>query len=190
MIIDTDWRAGWGGYDWTEKTFPNPEQGLAKLRDMGLRTSLNDHPGYDNYDSIPESDSHLPDIAKQIGPLPHNGAWACDWSNKQAVECWKQVLLGPFFDQGMDFWWIDGWIKSPFGNLDSQLWANLQYYALAEEKTGKRGMILSRWGGIGSHRYPVQFSGDTPSDWDVLRHQIEFTARMTNSLSVGHSMAR
>jgi alpha-glucosidase (family GH31 glycosyl hydrolase) len=80
----------------------------------------------------------------------------------------------------MDFWWIDGWIKPPFGSMDSQLWANRQYFELAEERTGKRGMILSRWGGVGSHRFPVQFSGDTPSDWRTLRHQVEFTARSGN----------
>jgi alpha-glucosidase (family GH31 glycosyl hydrolase) len=80
----------------------------------------------------------------------------------------------------MDFWWIDGWIKSPFGNMDGQLWANRQYYEVAEEWTGKRGLILSRWGGLGSHRYPVQFSGDTLSDWPTLKRQIMFTADSGN----------
>ncbi len=176
MIIDTDWRDGWGGYDWSRNYFPAPEKALKALKKLGLRTSLNDHPGYDRYDPLPESDRHLPALAQRLGPLPHQGQWACDWSNKNAVRAWKDVLLGPFFKQGMDFWWIDGWIKPPFGKLDSQLWANRQYYEVAEEQTGKRGLILSRWGGIGSHRYPVQFSGDTPSDWSVLRKQIEFTA--------------
>jgi alpha-glucosidase (family GH31 glycosyl hydrolase) len=51
---------------------------------------------------------------------------------------------------------------------------------LREQKTGQRGLVLARWGGIGSHRYPVQFSGDTPSEWEALRFQIEFTARSAN----------
>lgn len=176
MIIDTDWRAGWGGYDWLPKYFPNPEKTLAQLHEMGLHTSLNDHPGYHKYDAIPETDSRIPEIAKRLGPLPHQGEWACDWSNKKAVETWREVLLSPFFDQGIDFWWIDGYAKSPIGALDAQLWLNYHYFDVAEEKTGKRGMILSRWGGIGSHRYPVQFSGDTNSTWSTLSHQIEYTA--------------
>ena len=180
MIIDTDWRDGWGGYDWSRKYFPNPERALRALKNMGLRTSLNDHPGYDGYEPLPDNDSHIPEIAKKLGPFPHNGEWACDWSNKKALAHWKDKVFGPFFDQGMDFWWVDGWIKSPAGSLDSQLWANHHYYELCEEKTGKRGMILSRWGGIGSHRYPVQFSGDTHSDWHTLKHQVEFTARSAN----------
>ena len=180
MIIDTDWRGGrgsWGGYDWNPKYFPKPLEAMKKLHDMGVRTSLNDHPGYDNYDGLPANDSHIPAIRKRLGALPHQGQWACDWSNKEAVAAWKDILLGPKFDEGMDFWWIDGWIKPPFANTDSQLWANRLYFDLAEEKTNKRGLILARWGGVGSHRYPVQFSGDTPSEWSMLQYQIEFTSR-------------
>lgn len=177
MVIDTDWRGGWGGYDWHGKYFPKPEQAMKTLHKMGLHTSLNDHPGYDNYDGLPTGDSHIPAIRRRLGALPHQGQWACDWSRREAVETWCDVLLGPFFDQGMDFWWIDGWLKPPFVNTDSQLWANRIYYELAERKTRKRGLILSRWGGVGSHRYPIQFSGDTPSEWNMLQHQIELTSR-------------
>ncbi len=180
MIIDTDWRDGWGGYDWSKKYFPNPTKTLRELHNMGLHTSLNDHPGYDGYEPLPANDSHIPGIQRALGPLPHNGEWACDWSNPQAMSYWRDHVLGPFFKQGMDFWWVDGWIKPPASSLDSQLWANHQYYDLAETCTGKRGMILSRWGGIGGHRYPVQFSGDTHSNWETLKEQIVFTARSGN----------
>ncbi|MBN1269566.1 MAG: DUF5110 domain-containing protein [Kiritimatiellae bacterium] len=177
MVIDTDWRDGWGGYDWSRKYFPKPKKAMEDLHRLGLHTSLNDHPGYDQYDKLPDSDSHIPAIERRLGPLPHQGQWACDWSNKKALQVWREEILGPLFDDGMDFWWIDGWCRPPFGTLDSQLWLNRQYYELSEQKTGKRGMILSRWGGVGSHRYPVQFSGDTASEWGVLQYQIELTAR-------------
>jgi hypothetical protein len=181
MVIDTDWRnANWGGYDWSPKFFPNPKRAMKKLRALDLRVTLNDHPGYDNYDALPPTDSHIPAIERELGPLPHQGQVACDWSNKKAVRVWRDKVLGPFFKQGMDFWWVDGWLKSPFKGVDSQFWANLHFYEVAREKTGKRGLILSRWGGIGSHRYPVQFSGDTTSDWATLRNQIQMTARGGN----------
>lgn len=180
MIIDTDWRGGWGGYDWNAKYFPNPKRAMKALHELGVQTSLNDHPGYDNYDALPAEDSHIPAIQKRLGALPHQGQWACDWSRKPAVKAWCDVLLGPLHDQGMDFWWIDGWIKSPFNGTDSQLWANRIYFELMEQKSNLRGMILARWGGVGSHRYPVQFSGDTPSEWSMLQHQIEYTPRAGN----------
>lgn len=175
MIIDTDWRCNWGGYDWNRRCFPRPEQAFRALHRLGLHTSLNDHPGYDNYDALPADDSHIPALRRRLGDLPHQGQWACDWSNRRAVEAWKDILLGPFFGQGMDFWWIDGWVKPPFANTDSQLWANRVYYELTEARTRRRGLVLARWGGVGSHRYPVQFSGDTPPEWEMLRHQVEFT---------------
>jgi alpha-glucosidase len=175
MVFDTDWRDGWGGYDWSGKYFKKPEKTIAELHEMGCRVGMNDHPGYDKYDALPPHDSHIPAIRERLGPLPHQGQYACDWSNKKAVEAWKDILLGPFFDQGLDFWWIDGWVKPPFGQCNSQLWSNQVYYELGQEKTNERGLILARWGGIGSHRFPVQFSGDTLCQWGVLKHEIEYT---------------
>ena len=197
MIIDTDWRGGWGGYDWNRKYFPNPRKAMKALHELGVQTSLNDHPGYDQYDALPAEDTHIPEIGKRLGALPHQGQWACDWSRKPAVKAWCDVLLGPLFDDGMDFWWIDGWVKPPFAGTDSQLWANRVYFDLTEKKTNKRGIVLARWGGVGSHRYPVQFSGDTPSEWHMLQHQIELrpgratSARFTGlTTSEGSSAAR
>ena len=176
MMIDTDWRGGWAGYDWCRKYFPDPRRTLGDLHRLGVRVGLNDHPGYDAYEPLPERDSHRPAITKRLGHLPHEGKLVCDWSRPDAVRTWEEVLLGPFHDQGVDFWWIDGWTKSQFGGNDAQLWLNQRYFELREKKTGKRGIILSRWGGPGSHRYPVQFSGDTYSTWETLRNQVDFTA--------------
>ena len=41
-------------------------------------------------------------------------------------------------------------------------------------------MIFSRYGGPGSHRYPVGFSGDSVTTWDSLAFQPEFTATASN----------
>jgi alpha-glucosidase len=43
-----------------------------------------------------------------------------------------------------------------------------------------RPLILSRWGGLGGHRYPVGFSGDTFNDWASLAFQPRFTATASN----------
>lgn len=176
IMIDTDWRGGWAGYDWCKKYFPRPQKTLEELHALGVKVGLNDHPGYDDYEFLPESDSHYKRLEKRLGPLPHQGGMVCDWSRPDAVAAWEEEVLGPFFDQGIDFWWIDGWTKSQFGGNDPQLWLNQRYFELREKRTGKRGLILSRWGGPGSHRYPVQFSGDTYSNWETLREEVGFTA--------------
>lgn len=47
-----------------------------------------------------------------------------------------------------------------------------------------RPLILSRYAGIGSHRFPVGFSGDTIASWTSLAFQPYFTATAAN---VGYS---
>jgi alpha-glucosidase len=177
MVIDTEWRQqGWWGYDWHSERFDKPKEMMRQLKKMGLRVPLNDHPGYNNYDPLPPGDKAIPQIKRVLDEPPVDGRWACDWARKACVKAWKEKALNKPFKDGMDFWWIDGWTRSPFGGVTGQFWLNKHYYELAEEETGDRGLVLSRWGGWGSHRYPVQFSGDTQSDWATLKRQIDYTA--------------
>ena len=44
-----------------------------------------------------------------------------------------------------------------------------------------RPMIYHRWGGIGSHRYQVGFSGDTYATWQALAYLPYFTATASNA---------
>ena len=47
-------------------------------------------------------------------------------------------------------------------------------------REGVRPLIFSRWGGLGSHRYPVGFSGDSFSLWPALRFQPHYTSAGAN----------
>jgi alpha-glucosidase (family GH31 glycosyl hydrolase) len=47
-------------------------------------------------------------------------------------------------------------------------------------RTDRRPMIFHRWGGLGSHRYPIGFSGDTYSTFGSLAFQPYFTATASN----------
>lgn len=177
MVIDTEWRTdNWRGYDWHPTRFKEPKKLVKQLHDMGLKVPLNDHPGYWKSDPLPAYDSCIPALKKKLSYPRYKGEWACNWADPECVQAWKEKVLSKPFKDGVDFWWIDGWIDYPFDNVKGQLWANRQYYEVVEECTGKRGIVLSRWGGWGSHRFPVQFSGDTCSDWPTLKHQIAFTA--------------
>jgi hypothetical protein len=44
------------------------------------------------------------------------------------------------------------------------------------------GLTFSRWAGLGSHRYPIGFSGDVFISWESLRFQPYFTATAANVL--------
>ena len=54
---------------------------------------------------------------------------------------------------------------------------------------GDRPFIMGRFGGLGTHRYPIGFSGDTVSSWETLTFQVEFTCLAANvAYQWGHDM--
>lgn len=94
-----------------------------------------------------------------------------------------QDLHAPLIRQGVDFWWVDGGGgAAQMPGLDPQLWTNEVFYDATQRQTGKRGFILSRYGGWGSERYPGFFTGDAYSEWRVLAYEVAFTARGGNVL--------
>ncbi|MFZ0498390.1 MAG: TIM-barrel domain-containing protein [Steroidobacteraceae bacterium] len=94
-----------------------------------------------------------------------------------------QDLHAPLIRQGVDFWWVDGGGgAAQMPGLDPQLWTNEVFYDATQRQTGKRGFILSRYGGWGSERYPGFFTGDAYSEWRVLAYEVAYTARGGNVL--------
>lgn len=45
---------------------------------------------------------------------------------------------------------------------------------------GDRPYIYGRWGGLGGHRYPVGFAGDTAVKWRVLRYETYYSPTSSN----------
>ena len=82
---------------------------------------------------------------------------------------------------GVDFWWIDwqqgGVTRQP--GLDP-LWVLNHMHYCDSARDGRWPLILSRFAGPGSQRYPVGFSGDTIVTWESLRFQPYFTATASN----------
>ena len=54
------------------------------------------------------------------------------------------------------------------------------YHYLDSGRRGNRRLTFSRYAGLGSHRYPIGFSGDTVISWDSLDFQPYFTATASN----------
>jgi alpha-glucosidase (family GH31 glycosyl hydrolase) len=87
--------------------------------------------------------------------------------------------------EGVDFWWVD-WQQDHLKpvikgtRLRHLPWLNHCYYAHSE-KDGKRGASFSRFGGIGDHKHPIFFSGDTRATWECLAFEIAFTASSSNA---------
>ena len=93
-------------------------------------------------------------------------------------------FLRPFEKQGVDFWWLD-WqqhLTSPYTDgLGETFWCNHVFFNdMKKNRPDRRPMIFHRWGGLGSHRYQIGFSGDTFINYASLAFQPYFTATASN----------
>jgi hypothetical protein len=180
LVIDMDWHLeGWTGYTWNRELFPDPAGFLAWVHEQGLRTTLNLHPA----DGVQSHEATYARFAIAMGqdpaqrqPVPFRIA------DPHFAEHYFALLHHPLEAQGVDFWWMD-WQQgreSELAGLDPLPWLNHLHYRDMEQRAGRRPMIFSRWGGLGNHRYPIGFSGDTYPTWEALRFQPHFTATAAN----------
>ncbi len=176
--IDPKHGTGWTGYTWDRKKFPVPEKLLAWLHEHGLRVTLNDHPA----DGVRACEEMYTQMALAMGDDPASGKpYPYDAADEAYQKAFEQAVLDPLEDQGVDFWWIDwqqnGGSSDP--GMDPLFCLNHTRYLHAIER-GLPALILSRYGGPGSHRYPLGFSGDTYVTWSALAFQPYFTATAAN----------
>ncbi|ROR96393.1 alpha-glucosidase (family GH31 glycosyl hydrolase) [Salana multivorans] len=190
-VIDMDWHqvdvdpeigTGWTGYSWDRELFPDPERFLAALHERGLAVTLNVHPA----DGVRRHEDAYPEMARALGIDPASGLpVGFDITDRTFVDAYLRLLHHPLEEQGVDFWWLDwqsGGVTSVPG-LDP-LWMlnHIHFRDSGRERTdgARRPLTFSRYAGLGSHRYPVGFSGDTIITWDSLDFQPYFTNTAAN----------
>lgn len=187
-VIDMDWHitevspeygSGWTGYTWNYSLYPDPERLLKWLHKKGLRVSLNVHPA----DGVRAYEEAYPDMAKALGmDASEKKTIEFDCTDPDFLEAYFKYLHHPNEDLGVDFWWID-WQQGKDSKLPEldPLWCLNHYHYLDNGRKDRRPLILSRYAGLGSHRYPIGFSGDSIISWDSLRFQPYFTATASNA---------
>ncbi len=169
---------GWTGYSWNTELFPDYKGFLKWLQEKNFKVTMNLHPAQgvrffeDMYEEMAEKMGVDPKTKQRI-PF--------DITDPKYVDAYFNVLHKPYEKDGVDFWWID-WQQgknTKVKNLDP-LWALNHYHTLANEVDNKRPLILSRYAQVGSHRYPLGFSGDTKVCWECFDFQPYFTNTATN----------
>ena len=175
-VLDMDWHlvdidpslgSGWTGYTFNRELFPDPTAFMAELHERGLAVSLNVHPA----DGVRAYEDAYPQVAERMGidpatELPVN----FDPTDPRFLEAYLEEVHHPLEEQGVDFWWLD-WqqgVVTKVPGLDP-LWLLNHFHFLDSARNGNRPLTFSRYAGIGSHRYPVGFSGDTVVSWESLR---------------------
>ena len=161
-----EWMWGWTGYSWDKTCFKDPKSFLKKIHKLGLKVTLNVHPYTvcwyeDKYD----------DFVKDLGEDPTLlKPYKLDLTNPKYVNSYFKNLHNPIESDGVDFWWIDD-TTYPF---------EFSHYYYLDNALNHQPLILCRYGGIGSHRYPVGFSGDTVISYKSLNYLPYFTATSSN----------
>lgn len=207
-IIDMDWHivdipkeerhekyfrgCGWTGYSWNKKLFPEHKKFLEELEKRNLKTALNLHPS----DGVGRHEDMYEEMCRAMGVDPNKKEIVpFDILNPKAMENYFDILLHPYEEDGVNFWWMDwqqgtsyGWIHEP--NKDGimqderekldPLWMLNHLHVLDISRNGKRPMYFSRYSGPGSQRYSLGFSGDSHVTWESLDFQPYFTATSSN----------
>ena len=205
-VVDMDWHTtetpeesfiddprfwnGWTGYSWNKELFPDYKEFLAYLSKKGLKTALNLHPS----NGLGFQEDMYPEMAKALGIDPESKKLIkLDLLNPDFMEKYFDIIHHPYENDGVDFWWMDWqqgtdywWVhdeEHPESELEiiTPLWIINHLHILDITRNGKRPMFFSRYAGLGSHRYPVGFSGDTITTWDSLDFQPYFTANASNA---------
>ncbi len=187
-VIDMDWHlvdipkkygSGWTGYTWNPQYFPNPKRFMDKLHERGMKITLNVHPA----DGVrAHEESYLP-MAKELGvDYENEDKIPFDASSRSFLEAYFKYLHHPNEEQGVDFWWLD-WQQGGRGGAKGidTLWLLNHLHFLDSGRDGKQPLTFSRYAGLGSHRYPVGFSGDAITTWKSLDFQPYFTANASNA---------
>lgn len=181
---------------WDEEAFPNPSEMLQRLGRQGIKVSLWENPYF-------PMDSPLYQEALEKGYFLHtpNGtpsrpergvpAAIVDFTNPAARE-WYKSLHRPLLAQGVSVFKTDYGEEVPqdavsFAGIRGEELHNL--YPLLYTKTvfevcqefTPQPVIWARSGWVGSQRYPVHWSGDAQSRWEVLGWVL------TSGLSLGLS---
>jgi alpha-glucosidase len=158
FVLDTDWRVGASsGYGVNTTLFPDMTGFLSQAHGKNVRVPFNDHP---------EPQGMALDPVEVA--FRNNG-------------------LRSLYNIGMDFWWFDrNWSVTitppPFINKETfgayiYNWVTKDYYSGRRPITmsnvdGIDNGILNNAPDIGAHRYTMQWTGDTTSDYDSLTREI------------------
>ncbi len=180
LVIDMGWHTpdAWTGYTWNRELFPDPEAFLAWVHEQGLYATLNLHPAQ----GVQKHEEIYPHLAGLLGHDTTDGA-AISFrpADKAFMQHYFEQLHHPMEAQGVDFWWLD-WQQgevTDIKGLDPLPWLN-HLHSRDSTRRGTRPMLYSRWGGLGNHRYPIGFSGDTYSTWESLRFLAYSTPTASN----------
>jgi hypothetical protein len=194
LIMDMDWhKSGWTGWSWNKSLISSPKTLINFIHTHGLKTALNLHPS----DGVSSSEDYYKAMAADLGDTSGKTLiWKVE--DYDYMQAFFKDIIRPHEAEGIDFWWLDWQQALTVGkhgqeksytpangseNLGETFWCNHTFFEdMQKNRPELRPVIYHRWGGLGSHRYPICFSGDTWAAWSMLGYEIFFTSNASNVL--------
>lgn len=199
FIFDMQWhlQPDWTGYTWNTTQY-NVSETLAYIHAMNIPIAVNLH----DADGVAPFEAQYAPMAIANGIDPSTNAtvqFAID--NQTYAQSLHDIMLGPLAlsaeHEGADFWWTD-WqqglpgVQHTTGITPTMILNHYRFMNYSQPGSPVRGNLHSRYGGLGSHRYPSQFGGDVNESWTSIQFMVEFTTTASNVLVAhwGHEMMR
>lgn len=195
MILDMDWhwngnkgsesegRGGWTGWSWNTNLIPDPKGLLQEIHDNNFKIALNLHPA----DGIAESES--PEYFQKMkadleGKYIEGDTIKYSLDYPDFTASFFNNVIRDHESEGVDFWWLD-WQQNLTSHytegLGETFWNNHVFFNdMIKNRPDRRPVIFHRWGGLGSHRYQIGFSGDANINFPTLAFQPYFTSTASN----------
>jgi hypothetical protein len=193
LVLDMNWHTknSWTGFSWDRQLFPNPEDMIAFFRSKNLRFLANLH----DAEGVGPWEEKYPDMCQAMGIDPASQQTVVFAPlNATYMHALDDIVLKA---AGFDFYWID-WQQGgenggcPGDHLNPTfITDHVRSTDNIRNGKNKRDAILARWGGMGSHRYPVGFSGDVSQlTWQCFAYQPYFSVTAANVAygSISHDL--
>ena len=202
LIMDMGWhKSGWTGWSWNTSLISQPRQLISYMHQHGVRTALNLHPS----DGVGTHEDYYSALARDLGDTS-GGTILWKVEDYTFMKNFFKDVIRPHEKEGVDFWWLDWQQALTVGKhssdksytaaegsetLGETFWCNHTFFEdMQKNRPELRPVIYHRWGGLGSHRYPICFSGDAWAAWSMLGYEIFFTSNASNVLYAywGHDL--
>jgi hypothetical protein len=183
LILDMNWHTkdSWTGYTWDRALYPIPSDTVAFAHSQGLKigANLHDAVGFGFWEE------KYAVMAAAMGEDPStNNTVIFSPLNRTYMHTMEDQVLAQL---GFDIWWIDWQQGGNYGGCDGErmnptfITDHVRSTDNIRRGVNQRDNILARWGGVGSQRYPVGFSGDvTDLSWQCFAYQPYFVATAAN----------
>ena len=166
FLFDKDWSikdnklSNSSGYTFNPNLFKEPEKLINELHKLNVKVGVKVNPK----DGIFPYEQNF-SIAKQYIALNKNGYIDFNPLDARFMDLYLQIFIHPLEKLGIDFFWND---YDDLNNRNNLFILN-DYMKKDYERTGIRGIILSRNANYAPHRYPILYSGHNIISFEVLK---------------------